>query len=163
MMLLKMCASLGALACAMSVLLAPPANAADSAELAAFKAAIRAKYDLKERAFANHDAATIVEKFYAPDVVSTDEAGKTHVGTAAIRSLYEEVVKGNKVRVESVYPHVNGDAGWDWANFYVTPDDPKEKPFSFKILFLWERIDGEWWCKGDFYTLGRFGDEGEPH
>jgi hypothetical protein len=47
---------------------------------------------------------------------------------------------------------VNGDAGWDWANFYVTPDDPKEKPFSFKILFLWERIDGEWWCKGDFYT-----------
>jgi hypothetical protein len=76
MMLLKMCASLGALACAMSVLLAPPANAADSAELAAFKAAIRAKYDLKERAFANHDAATIVEKFYAPDVVSTDEAGE---------------------------------------------------------------------------------------
>jgi ketosteroid isomerase-like protein len=154
------CVLLGAVACAF---LAPTAHAADSAELATFKAAIRAKYDLKERAFASHDAATIVEKFYAPDVISTDEQGKTHVGTAGIRPLYEEVVKGSKVRVESVYPHVNGDAGWDWANFYVAPDDPNEKPFSFKILFLWEKVNGEWWCKGDFYTLGRFGDEAATH
>ena len=145
----------------LSMAAAAPA-ATDDAELAAFKQAIRVKYDMKERAFANHDAATIVEKFYAPDVISTDNEGHTHIGTAGLRPLYDEVVAGNKVRVESVYPHVHGDTGWDWANFYVTPDDPKEAPFSFKILFLWEKINGEWWCKGDMYVLGRFGDEEEP-
>src|SRR4051794_19045917 len=39
-----------------------------SAELTAFKKSIRAKYALKERAFANHDADTIVRQFYTPDV-----------------------------------------------------------------------------------------------
>jgi len=129
---------------------------ADDAELAAFKQAIRAKYDLKERAFADDDPEPILRHFYSGDVISTDSDGNTHIGTAGIRPLYEDVVPVNTVRVESIYPHVKGDSGWDWANFHVTPDDPNEPPFSFKILFLWERIDGEWMCKGDIYVLGRF-------
>jgi hypothetical protein len=28
-------------------------------------------------------------------------------------------------------------------------------PFTFKILFLWERIAGEWWCKGDMYVVDK--------
>ena len=142
-----------------ALLLARPVAAADDPALAAFKQAMRAKYDLKEKAFAEHDARTIVEKFYAPDAISTDDEGHTHVGREQLRPLYEEVVQGHRVRVESVYTHVKGDAGWDWANFYVKPDDPAEAPFSFKILFLWEKVGGEWWCKGDFYTRGRFGEE----
>lgn len=133
------------------------------AELAAFKQATRALYDLKERAFANDDPKPILERFYAPDVISTDSDGNTHVGTVSIAPLYAEVVPPNTVRIESVYPRVNGDIGWDWANFHVTPDDASQAPFTFKILFLWERVDGRWICKGDMYVLGRFEGAGEAH
>jgi ketosteroid isomerase-like protein len=66
---------------------APP-----DAELAAFKQAIRAKYDLKEKAFAAHDAETIVTKFYTADVVSVGEGKGVFIGRDATRPLYQEVV-----------------------------------------------------------------------
>jgi uncharacterized protein (TIGR02246 family) len=128
-------------------------------ELMAFKQAIRAQYDLKEQAFADGDANPIVEQFYSEDVLSVDNEGNTHRGRGELRPVYEEVTQFGNVRIESVNTKVSGDLGWDWANFYVTPKDPAEPPFSFKILFLWEKVDGKWWCAGDMYTLGKF-DEG---
>ena len=130
---------------------------ADS-ELEAFKAAIRAKYDMKEQAFANNDPQPILEKFYASDVISVGPDGTTHMGTEGIRPVYEEVITGD-VKVESFYTHVNGNAGWDWVNFHVTPAEAEAKPFSFKMLFLWEKIDGEWMSKGEMYVMGAFGSE----
>jgi uncharacterized protein (TIGR02246 family) len=147
---------------------APPANAAlpasaaaaraaaskDSPQLAAFRRAIRARYDLKEKAFAAHDAETIVTEFYAPDVISVGEGEGIYIGREQIRPLYEEVVKDNRVKVDSVYTYVNGNAGWDWADFHVYPADPKKPPFTFAILFLWAKVDGAWLCKGDFFVNG---------
>ena len=46
------------------------ATGVDTPELAAFKAAIREKYDLKEKAFAAHDPEPILTKFYAEDAMS---------------------------------------------------------------------------------------------
>ena len=123
-------------------------------ELDAFKAAIRAQYDLKERAFAEDNPDLVVDGFYASDVFSVDNEGKAHSGREELRPLYEEVVPGSEVRITSVRTHVNGDLGWDWANFRVMPDDPAAEPFSFIILFLWEKRDGQWTCVGDFYVLG---------
>jgi ketosteroid isomerase-like protein len=128
----------------------------DSAELRAFKRAIRARYDLKEKAFAAHDAETIVTRFYAPDVISVGEGEGIYIGRDQIRPLYEAVVKDNRVKVDSVYTYVNGSAGWDWADFHVFPADPKNKPFTFAILFLWAKVDGAWICKGDFFVNGSF-------
>jgi len=137
--------------------LSAAAAATDQAtELAQFKAAIRAKYDLKEQAFAAGDPKPIVEQFYSADVLSVDNEGNTHRGRAELLPVYEEVTRFANVRIESVNTKVSGDMGWDWANFFVTPKDPEEKPFSFKILFLWQRVDGQWWCEGDMYTLGLF-------
>ena len=130
------------------------AASSGSPQLAAFKAAIRAKYDLKENAFAAHDAASIVNHFYAEDVISVGEGEGIYIGHEQIRPLYDDVVKGNLVKVDSVYSYVNGDAGWDWADFKVTPLDPKVQPFTFVILFLWAREHGEWMCKGDFFVNG---------
>jgi ketosteroid isomerase-like protein len=134
------------------------ANPPASAELTAFKKAIRAKYALKERAFANHDADTIVQQFYTPDVISVGQGEGIYVGSEQIRPLYAEVVKTNKVRIDSIYTFVKGDAGWDWADFHVYPTDGKTAPFTFAILFLWTRIDGEWMCKGDFFVTGSLKD-----
>ncbi len=128
----------------------------DSAQLSAFKKAIRAKYDLKEKAFAAHDAETIVTKFYSSDVISAGEGEGIFIGRDAIRPLYQTVVKDNTVKVESVHTFVDGNVGWDWADFHVYPADPKTKPFTFAILFLWAKVDGEWICKGDFFMTGSF-------
>jgi ketosteroid isomerase-like protein len=132
------------------------ASAADSAELAAFKQAIRAKYDMKEKAFHERDGETIVTRFYAEDVVSAGEGSPLHHGREELRKLYQmpEVIQ-SEVRIVSVHTHVNGNAGWDWADFHVTPADHNVTPFTFKILFLWEKVNGEWWCKGDMYVVDK--------
>jgi ketosteroid isomerase-like protein len=133
---------------------AQAAASADSAQLRAFKKAIRARYDLKEKAFAAHDADTIVTQFYARDVISVGEGEGIFIGRDAIRPLYQEVVKDNQVKIQSKHTFVDGNAGWDWVDFHVLPS--KDKPFTFAMLFLWAKIDGRWVCKGDFFVNGSF-------
>lgn len=131
-------------------------NVSPEAELAAFKAAIRAKYDMKEQAFRENDPEPILTKFYAGKAISTDNEGVTHIGREELRPVYEEVI-GAFVEIESFDTSVNGDAGWDWVNFHVSfPPEANMEPFTFKMLFLWERIDGEWWSQGEMYVLGEF-------
>lgn len=126
------------------------------AELVAFKKAIRAKYDMKEQAFRDNDPEPILTRFYAENVISTDNEGITHIGREALRPIYEEVI-GSFVKIDSFNTYVNGGAGWDWVNFHVSfPPEADMKPFTFKMLFLWERIDGEWWSRGEMYVLGEF-------
>lgn len=127
-----------------------------SPELSAFRKAIRARYDLKERAFAAHDAEAIVTQFYSQDVISVGEGEGIYIGRDQIRPLYQDVVRNNNVKVESVYTFVDGNAGWDWADFHVFPTDGKSAPFTFAILFLWAKVDGQWLCKGDFFVTGSF-------
>ena len=129
---------------------------ARTSELQAFKRAIREKYDLKEEAFRNNDPEPILTRFYAPDAISTDNEGDTKIGIEELRPVYEEVI-GALVRIESFDTFVKGDAGWDWVNFHVRyPPEAEMEPFTFKMLFLWERINGEWWSKGEMYVLGEF-------
>ena len=138
------------------VMLLAASNVLASSEIEEFKDAIRAKYDIKEQAFADGVVGPILEQFYSEDVFSVDNEGKTHRGRSELQPLYEQTTQFANVRVESVNTKVSGDLGWDWANFYIVPKDPAEQPFSFKILFLWEKVDGEWWCVGDMYALGEF-------
>jgi len=136
---------------------APAAVAAtDSPELAAFKTVLRGKYDMKEKAFAAHDAETILTKFYAEDATSVGVGFGVYKGRAQLRPLYEDAVKELTVKVTSRHTVVNGNAGWDWADFYVTPNDATQPPFNLVILFLWSRENGQWICKGDFYAQGDF-------
>ncbi len=105
-----------------SAMAAQAAASPDSPELAAFKKAIRARYAIKEKAFADHDAETIVMQFYTADVISVGEGEGVFIGRDQIRPLYQEVVKDNKVEVDSVYSYVSGNAGWDWTDFNVRED-----------------------------------------
>ena len=148
-----------ALVLSLSLLLGSPAfaGAADDAALVAFQQAIRAKYDLKEKAFAAHDPDTIIERFYSADVISMGEGGSIVRGRKALRKEYVEVTQThpNRVKVESFATREPGDLGWDWADFDVTPEDTTVAPFTFKILFLWERRNGEWVCTGDMFVVDK--------
>ncbi|MEM6575113.1 MAG: hypothetical protein AAF736_12635 [Pseudomonadota bacterium] len=129
-------------------------------QLAEFKAAIREKYDMKEQAFRDNNPEPILTRFYTESVISTDPEGNTKVGRVALAPVYDEVI-GSLVKIESYNTFVNGDAGWDWVNFHVSfPPGVEEEPFTFKMLFLWERIDGEWWSHGEMYVLGEFALKG---
>lgn len=129
--------------------------------LAAFKKAIRAKYDMKEKAFADHDPDTIVDKFYSKDVISVGEDEKLAIGRKELRPLYVEVTQThpNHVKIKSFRTRVDGNLGWDWAHFHVMPDDPKKRSFTFTILFLWQKRDGQWWCVGDIYVVDHSKDQ----
>jgi ketosteroid isomerase-like protein len=155
--------------CALASLAAAPVAAqearsqispADTAELRAFKAATRALYDLKEKNFAEGRDDDIIGRFYSKDAVSAGQAEGVLVGSAEFKTSYDGVVKTANVKVVPVYTYVNGDAGWDWANFFVTPKDSREKPFSFAIVFLWAKENGQWVCKGDAYIDGAFPTSG---
>ena len=132
-------------------------------ELEEFLHHIRAKYDMKEAAFASNDPQPILTRFYHAGVISTDPEGVTHVGRDALRPVYAEVI-GSSVRIESYRSFVKGDAGWDWVNFHVTPPaDTGQEPFTFKMLFLWAREDGEWWSHGEMFVLGEFALDKQAH
>lgn len=135
---------------------------APSAEFTAFQQAIRAQYDLKERAWAAQDHEALVTGFYAPSAFSAAEGAPAFFarGRAQFLALYKTYVADTtRIRIESVHTHVNGNMGWDWANFHadVKPEKVKDYPPSpVRILFLWEKIGGQWLCVGDVVLLGTF-------
>ena len=137
-------------------------SAADR-KLEAFKKAIRAKYDLKEQAFADNNPKPILEKFYTGEVLSVGPDGVSHEGTEGIRPVYEnpDIISG-KVYIESYKTQVSGNSGWDWVNFHLHPADPSMAPFTFKMLFLWEKIKGEWMSQGEMYVVGEFDTSVSP-
>lgn len=146
-----------------------PGQAAATAKPAAatpalrdFQNAIRARYDLKERAWAARDSEGLVKGFYAPQAFAAAEGEPKFFaqGRTQFLDMYKTYVADTtKVRIESVHTYVNGNMGWDWTNFYaeVKPEKAKDYPPSpVRILFVWERINGQWFCSGDVVLLGKF-------
>lgn len=133
-----------------------------SPALQAFKKAIRAKYDLKERAWAAQDSVGLVKGFYSPQAFSAAEGEPEFfaLGQKQFLELYKTFVADTtRVRIESVHTYVNGNMGWDWTNFHadVKPEKVKDYPPSpVRILFVWEKINGQWFCAGDVVLLGTF-------
>jgi len=128
--------------------------AATDEEMAAFRRATRDLYDLKERAFAAGDAEPIVQSFYAEDAVTVKPDGQSVEGRAAFREMYTRMVKDKTVRIESWKSYVRGNAGWDWTNFHVLPNDPANPGSTFVILFLWTKGERGWVCGGDMFVAG---------
>jgi hypothetical protein len=132
-----------------------------SQELAAFKGAIHKLYELKERDWKRGDYETIVTQFYSADAVSVGEGDpNTMKGVDEFRKAYRQAVQDvTSIRIESVRSVVNGNAGWDWANFYATikPEKAKDYPQTpARILFLFSKENGKWICKGDIFVSGKF-------
>lgn len=131
----------------------PKASASD---LADFRRQVDALYRMKEGAFAREDADAIVDRFYARDAIAFGPDGKPAMGREAFREEYRNVVKIATVKVEPVAAHVGKDAAWEWVNFRAFPKDKAQKPFTFIMLFVFAKKDGQWVSGGDAYTSGEF-------
>jgi len=73
--------------------------------------------------------------------------------------MYEDVSLRGKIKITSIDPYVNGDAGWDWANMYAVYDREGVKPFNVMFLFLFSKENGEWESKGEMYVIGEWTPE----
>jgi ketosteroid isomerase-like protein len=129
---------------------------AEAADLAEFRRQVDALYRMKEEAFAKEDADAIVDRFYTRDAITFGPEGKPVIGRDAFREDYRNIVKIADVKVEPVATHVGKDAGWEWVNFRAFPKDKTQKPFTFIMLFVFAKKDGQWVSGGDAYTVGEF-------
>jgi hypothetical protein len=96
----------------------PAATAPDSAALVAFKKAVPQKYDMREKAFAAHDAEAILTRFYSEDPVSVGAGFGIFNGRKDLRPAYEKTVNEYTVEVTSVHAFVKDHAGSDWADCF---------------------------------------------
>ncbi|WP_339671060.1 hypothetical protein [Dasania marina] len=139
------------LVCASSV----NAGASNTA-LEEFKEQIRVKYDLKERAFRDNDVMGLVNGFYAKHALLVEENAVVN-GHDEVVKMYEELVPGAKsVKIDSKYTYLaeKGNVGYDYTTFHVNLMDGTE--FDLKLLFVWEKFNGEWFCITDMYIPGKF-------
>jgi len=133
----------------------PRCGRATDAELAAFKQAIRAKTISRNRRLPRTNAETIVTKFYSADVVSVGEGEGVFIGRDAIRPLYSgsRQEQQGQSRVHSKPSSRAMRLGLGRLPRVST--DGKTEPFTFAIVFLWTRVNGEWLCKGDSFGEGQ--------
>lgn len=127
-----------------------------SAELKDFSNAIRDKYDLKERAFRENDVEALVNGFYARDALLVEEH-KVVKGYDQVLAMYQELVPATEsVSIKSYHTYLaeQGNMGYDYTTFHVNP--VKGEDFDLKLLFIWEKVKGEWRCKSDMYIIGAF-------
>ena len=113
-------------------------------EMAAFRAAIDAKYALHVAAFEAGDPEPILNHFFTEDALWEYAGYPRRVGRAELRELFDAVIAKDRVAVRSIRSFVNGDCGWDYADYPVTPRDPAVAPWVFRQMFYWVRREGDW-------------------
>jgi ketosteroid isomerase-like protein len=116
----------------------------DLSEMAAFRAAIDAKYAMHVQAFEDGDPEPILDRFFTEDALWEYAGYPRRVGRAQLRELFEAVIGTDRVAVRSIRSFVSGDCGWDYADYPVTPRDPAKAPWVFRQMFYWVRRDGDW-------------------
>lgn len=117
-----------------------------SQELAEFKAAINAKYDLHCSAFNSQDVDTVITSFFTPNALWVGHGYPERRGADELREMFMEVVKTGRVGHSSIQSFVSGDCGWDYCDWPVQPLEAGQSSWIFKSMFCWVRIDGEWFC-----------------
>lgn len=119
-------------------------EAAAPSEMQQFTAAINAKYRLHVAAFEAGDPEPILQHFFTADALWEYHGYPRREGREQLRRLFDEVIRSDRVAVQSIRSYVNGDNGWDYADYTVTPRDTTKSAWVFRQIFCWVRIEGEW-------------------
>lgn len=121
-----------------------------------FHVAIAKQYEILTEGFAKSDAAIVAHKFFTPHAWSVGLGDETAIKAEKIEALYSEFVGPYTFTAKSVAPSRIGNAGWDFAEVTLTSKDGSEEIHRYKVLYLWEKEDGAWRCKGQMYVEGSF-------
>ena len=126
-----------------------------NSDLAAFRQAIGLKYAQRCQGVKDRNAQKDVASYYHPDVVAiVARPGQPEVmlGHAGLEALYGGLAAARSfnLTITSVKSYVNGDSGWDIANFTINPEGEPGMDYiageraEFGLLTNWARIDGDW-------------------
>jgi len=113
-------------------------------EIEKFRAAITEKYRGHMAAFEAEDFEWVVQNFFTPDAFWAAPGFPTREGREELRVLFREAVKVSRVQFHSLKSFVSGDFGWDYVDYPIQPTDPTQQTWGFRPLFVWRRIQGEW-------------------
>lgn len=115
--------------------------------------AIGAQHEVMRRAFEIGDAKPIFDEYYTSDawVFGDDEA--TWQGAAQIEELYAGIVGKNlwETKTERLLPFGDGVLEFLIGTLHPTNGDA---PIPYRILFAWEKVNGNWKCATQMYAHG---------
>lgn len=128
-----------------------PSSEADEA------AAVKARNQALVAAEAAFDVAAMME-FYAEDAVLQAPAAAQIQGKAGIRDVMSQLFGGTVFKdfsAQSSHIEVSaaGDLAWDiGVNRMVFPGDTGDLLDIGKYLFVWKKIDGQWYVAAGSFT-----------
>lgn len=113
---------------------------------------INAKQLEMKRAFLENDPSWIAEEFYA-NHAWVFGGSDTWQGKDEILSLYQTVCGAYVWSYESINMMHSGDSVLDFI--YGRIDSTSDAGFiEYKILFVWQKIDGDWKCVTQMFAEG---------
>jgi hypothetical protein len=121
-----------------------------------FRNAIAAKYAVLTEGFAKNDSGIVANDFFTPDAWSVGEGEETAIKADKIAQLYADFVGAYTFEAKSVSAYRVGNAGWDYAEVTLVSTDGQNEVHPYKVLYVWEKVNGEWCCKGQMYVEGSF-------
>lgn len=114
-------------------------------EQRAFASALRERYAIHVKAMDAADVESLLS-FFTDDAIWVGSGWPTRAGRSQLRELFTEVAGTATVVCRSLYTYVDGDTGWDFVDYAVTPRDPSVTPWIFRTAFQWVRREGSWLC-----------------
>lgn len=126
-----------------------------AADLAAIKAAIRARSDNFERFFAAGDAAGLVNDYYVDDPIMSASDLALLRGRDAIRGLFTDIMKGfSACRLKQVEVRADRDMAYEVSSAYLVPKDPSQAEIECRYVIVWRRGADGWRVETDFFAYG---------
>jgi hypothetical protein len=125
-------------------------------ELIAFKEAIDARHADLTAAFERGDSTIIGNGVFHGDAwMVGDGDDNTTIGGKGISDVFANFVGKYQWQSESLRYGVSGSIGYDFANAVMRPVEEGDV-LTFKLLFIWEKVDGKWVATGQMYVTGNY-------
>lgn len=125
-------------------------------DLAAFKEAIDAQHARIADAFEKADSAIIGTDVFTDDAwLVGDGDDNTTFGGKAAGDVFAAFVGKYRWQSTSVRYGVSGSVGYDYANAVMRPVEEGDV-LTFKLLFIWEKINDKWMASGQMYVTGNY-------
>jgi hypothetical protein len=124
-----------------------PPNHTLTAEQCAFASSLFARYEDHVVALGGGDVQRVLA-FFTEDAVWMGLGWPSREGKKDLRELFSDVAGTAQVRCTSLYAYVHESTGWNFVDYFVTPNDASINSWTFRTAFQWVCRDNQWLCNG---------------